>query len=143
MVGVEPVPPLLGFGVGHPDLFGRAGQVGLANAHGANLVIVGMRLLELAHLDALQDLGLTPSGGQRAHHLEAVARSLQHDQILGRGVLLGPTRELSQGHFVIDLFHHGGGGRRAAQHRRREAIRVSVKADHPLDRVCFIIHLMS
>jgi hypothetical protein len=102
-----------------------------------------MRLLELAHLDALQDLGWAPNGRQRAHYLEAVTRGFQHDQILGGGVLLGPTRELSQGHLVIDLFHHGGGGRRAAQHRCGEAIRVSVKADHPLDRVCFIIHFMS
>ena len=31
-------------------------------------------------------------GGQRAHHLEAVARSFQHEQILGRGVLLRPAR---------------------------------------------------
>ena len=34
-VGVKPVPPLLGLGIGHPDLFGRAGQVGFADAHGA------------------------------------------------------------------------------------------------------------
>ena len=133
-VSVEPIPPFLGFGVGHPDLFGCAGQVGLADAHRADLVVVSVRLLKLTHLATLQDLGLAPGGGQRAHHLEAVARSLQHDQILGGGVLLGPTRELSHRHLVEGFLDLGGCGRGAVQDRRGEAVRVSVKADHPLDK---------
>ena len=90
-----------------------------------------------------QDLGLTPEGGQRAHDLEAVARSLQHDQVLGGGVLLGPARQLRHRHLVKDLFLHGGGGRRAPQDRRGEAIRVRIKANHPLDKFAssFILFL--
>ena len=87
-VSVEPIPPFLGFGVGHPDLFGRAGQVGLADAHRAELVVVRVRLLQLAQLATLQDLGRAPGGG--------------------RG--------------------------RPPEDRCGEAVRVTVKANHPLDK---------
>jgi hypothetical protein len=100
------------------------------------------RLLELAHLATLQDLGLAPEGGQGAHHLEAVARSFQHDQILGDGMLLGPACKLRHRHFVEYFFHHGGRGRGATQGRGGETVRVSVQANHPLDNFCFFIHLV-
>src|SRR5512140_3931874 len=56
-MGVKPVATFLGLGIGHPDLLGGPGQVGLANAHGADLVIVGVGLLELAQMATFQDFG--------------------------------------------------------------------------------------
>ena len=114
-VGVEPVPPLLGFGIGHPDLLGGAGQISLADAHGADFVVIGVRLLELAQMAALQDLGLTRQRRQAAHHLKAVARGFQHEQVLGVAVLAGPTLQLAHRHFVKGLFHHGRRRRGAMQ----------------------------
>ena len=114
---MEPVAPFLGFGIRHPDGFGGASQISLADAHGADLVIVGMSFLELAHLATLQHQGFALDGRQRAHDLEAVARSFQHEQVLGRGMLLGPARQLGQRHLVKRLFQHGGGRRGALQQR--------------------------
>ena len=136
---MEPVAPLLGFGIGHPDLFGRAGQIGLGNAYGADLVVVGVGLLELAQLATLQNQGPTLDGRQAAHHLEAVARSLQHNQILGGGVLLGPALQLAHRHFVEGLLHDGRCRSRPPDGCRRESVRVRVQANHPLDNICFWI----
>ncbi len=134
-VRVKPVSPLLGFAVWHPDLFGRAGQVGLANAHGAELVIVSMRLLEFAQLTTLQNQGSALDSRQAPHHLEAVAGSLQHDQVLGGGVLLGPTWQLAHRHFIEDFLHDGCRRSGPPDHGCREAVGVSVQTDHSLDRV--------
>src|SRR6266568_3779026 len=69
--------------------------------------------------------------------------SLQHEQILRIGVLLGPGLELAQGHFVeyfLDDRRCRGG---ALQDGRREGVRVRVKTNHPLDIVDFWIHSLS
>ena len=142
-VGVKPVPPLLGLGIGHPDLFGRAGQIGFANPHGTDLVVVGVRLLELAQMATLQDQGAALDRGQGAHHLETVPGSFQHDQILGAGVLLGPALELAQRHFVKRFLHEGGGRSRSPDQGRREAVRVRVQANHALDKFGFFVHVSS
>ena len=89
-MGVKPVSPLLGSGIRHPNGFGRAGQVGFADAHGADFIIIGVGLLELAQVATLQDQGFALDGRQAAHHLKAVARSFQHKQIFGGGILFGP-----------------------------------------------------
>ena len=47
-VDVQEVAPFLRFQVGHPDGPGRARQVGFADAHSADLVVVCMAFLELA-----------------------------------------------------------------------------------------------
>ena len=54
----QPVPPLLSFEIRNPNLFGGAGQIGFANAHRADLVIIGMGLFEPAQMSTFQDLGL-------------------------------------------------------------------------------------
>jgi len=72
-MGMKPVAPFLGFGIRHPDGFGGAGQIRLADPHGTDLVVVGMRFLKLAQLATLQDQGLALNGSQSAHDLEAVA----------------------------------------------------------------------
>ena len=130
-VGMEPVAPFLGLGIGHPDDLGGAGQISLADAHGADLVVVGVGFLELAHLAAFQHQRLAPDGRQRAHDLEAVARGFQHEQVLGGGVLFGPAGELGHGHFVKYLFGQGLGRGLAPQQRGGEGVGVGVQADHP------------
>ena len=95
-VGMEQIPPFLGFGVRNPNLFGGTSQVRFANAHRANLIIVGVSLLEFADVATLQDPRLALDGGQAAHHLETVTGGFQHEEVLGGGVLLGPTLELGR-----------------------------------------------
>ena len=138
-VSMKPVAPFLGFGIRHPDGFSGASQISLANAHGADLVVVGMSFLELAHLATLQHQGLALNGGQRAHDLEAVAGSFQHEQVLRGGMLFGPVGQLGQRHLVKRLFQHGGGRRGALQQRGSEGIGVGVKANHPSGEVCICI----
>ena len=70
-VGMEQIPPFLGFGVRNPNLFGGTSQVRFANAHRANLIIVGVSLLEFADVATLQDPRLAVNGGQAAHHEES------------------------------------------------------------------------
>jgi len=140
-VSVKPVAPLLSFQVGHPDFFGGARQVGFADAHGADLVVVGMRLLELAQMTALQDLGLAPDRREGAHDLEAVARSFQDNQICFGGVLFGPARQPAHGDPVIDFFHDRSGRGWPPDHRAGETVRVSVQADHSLDRFDWCVHI--
>ena len=130
-VSVEPVAPFLGLGIGHPDDLGGAGQVGFADAHGTDLVVVGVRLLELAQMAALQHPRLAPDGRQRADDLEAVARSLQQHEVLGGGVLLGPGSEASHRHLVEDFLHHRAGRGGPAQDGSGETIGMSVQPDHP------------
>src|SRR4051812_20568627 len=61
-MGVKQIPTLLGFEVGNPDNPRRAGQVGFANAHSADSVIIGVRFLEFAQLAALQNQSCACNG---------------------------------------------------------------------------------
>jgi len=142
-MGVKPVASFLGFRIRHPDLFGRAGQVGLADAHRADFVIVGVGFLELAQVTTLQDQSLAPNGSQRPNHLKAVARSLQHHQVPGGGVLLGPALELGHRHFVKHLFGHRLRRSLSSQHGGRKGVRVSIQANHPLDSIRIFVHHIS
>jgi len=102
-MAVEPVAPLLVLGSG-TRRFGRAGQIGLADAHGADFVVVGVSFLELAHLATLQHECLPVHGGQGAHDLKAVAGGFQHKQIGGVRVLFGPLGQLRQRQMVEESF---------------------------------------
>jgi len=142
-VRVKPVPPFLGLGIRHPHRLGRARQVGLADAHRADLVVVGMRLLELAQLATLQDQRATSDRRQAAHDLEAVAAGLQQHQISVGGVLLGPTGQPGHRHFVEQFLHDGRRRGGTPNQRGRETVRVSVEANHPLDRVFVFLHVIA
>src|SRR5438876_6567944 len=134
-MSMEEVPTFLGFGVWQPDHFGRARQVSFTYAHRTDLVVVGVSFLELAHMTTLQDQSAAPNGGQSPHHVEAVAGSFQDEEVLGSGVLLGPTEKLSHGHFIEYFLGHCSRWRLAGQERSGEGVGVRVKANHPLDRV--------
>ena len=132
---MKPIASFLRGGIGHPNLLGGAGQVSLGDAHGADLVIVGVGLLELAHLAALQDLGFAPQALQSTHHFEAVTGGFQDKEVLIGGLPSGPALELAHRHFVEYLF--GDRLRRswASEHSGGEAVGVRIKADHTLDKV--------
>src|SRR5256885_12056897 len=142
-MSMEEVTAFLSLGIWQPDHSGCARQVSFANAHGTDLVIVGVSFLEPAQMTTLQDQGSAPNGGQSPHHIEAVAGSFQDEEIFGRGVLLGPTEKLCHGHFIEYLFGHRSRWRLTGQERGCERIRVRVKANHPLDRVWVIVHIAS
>src|SRR5437867_3081275 len=138
---VEPITPLLRFEVWNPNFFGGARQIGFANAHGADLIIIGVSFLQFAHLATLQDQRFALDRRQASDYLEAVTGGLQHEEILGAGVLLGPTLELGHRHFVKHFLGHRCSRSWSPEQRRREGVRVGVKTDHPLDKRCIIIHL--
>jgi hypothetical protein len=58
-------------------------------------------------------------------------------------MLFGPALELGHRHFVEGFFYHRGSRGRPPEDRGGKAIRVTVKADHPLDRFYFFIYLIS
>ena len=93
-----------------------------------------MSLLQLAQLATLQNKGFALDGCQAPDHLEAITGSFQHKEVLGRGVPSGPGLELSQWHSVEDFFAEGLRRSLTPEHRRSEAVGMSVKADHSLDR---------
>src|SRR6266849_11080615 len=82
-MSMEPVTPFLRFEVRNPNLFGGARQIGFANAHGADLIIIGVSFLEFAHLATLQDQRFALDGGQASNYLEAVTGGFEHEEILG------------------------------------------------------------
>src|SRR5438876_5091171 len=138
---VEPITPLLRFEVRNPNLFGGARQIGFANAHGADLIIIGVSFLEFAHLATLQDQRFAVDGGQASNYLEAVTGGFEQEEILAGRVLLGPTLELGHRHFVKHFLGHRCSRGGSPEQRRREGVRMGVKTDHPLDERCIIIHL--
>jgi hypothetical protein len=89
----------------------------------------------------LQDQGSASNGSQRAHHLETVAGSFQHNQVFFSGVFFGPGLELPKRYLVEHFFHYGACGRWTTQGRRRETVRVRIKTDHPLDNIRIRVHL--
>jgi hypothetical protein len=91
-----------------------------------------MGFLEFAHLATLQDQGLAMDRRQCAHDLEAVAGGLQHEQVLGRRVVLRPLGQAADGNFVEQFFRQRVGRGRSLEHSGGERIRVRVKANHPL-----------
>ena len=138
---MEPITPLLRFEVRNPNLFGGARQIGFANAHGADFIVIGVSFLEFAHLATLQDQRFAVDGGQGSDDLEAVAGGFEHEEVLGGGVLLGPTLELGHRHFVKHFFGDRCGRGWSPEQRGGETVRVRVKTDHPLDKRCIMIHL--
>jgi hypothetical protein len=130
-MGMIPVPSLLGWFVGHPDFFGGASQPCFGDAHGADLVIVGMGFLELAQMAAFQHLGATTRFLEQAHYLKAVAGSFQDHEILGGDILVGPVLQPADGHLVEGFFDDRAGRRGAAQDGRRETVGMTIQADDP------------
>src|SRR3989442_15011730 len=57
-------------------------------------------------------------------------------------VLLGPTLELGNRHFVKYFLRHCCSRSRSPEQRGGETVRVRVKTDHPLDKHCVIIHFV-
>ena len=134
LVGVEAIPSLLGFGVRDPDDSCRAGQVALGDADGADLVGVGVGLLEFAQVGTFEDQSPSAERLEGAHDVEAVAGGLQDNEVLRGGVLLGPTAQLGHGELVVDPFDDGLRRGLSAQHGGGEAVGVRIETDHALDR---------
>lgn len=118
------VPWVLGSGI--QDGLGGAGEVGLARCDRADLVVVGVGLLELAQVAALQDQGAEAYGVEAASEMEVVARGLEDHEIVLAQVLVSPFLELADGDLVKDLLGDGGGGRGPPQHGGGEAVGASV-----------------
>src|SRR5262249_6306462 len=74
-MGVVPVAPFLRQLVRNPNGLGGAGQVRFTNAHGADPIIIGMGLLELAQVTTFQDQSAALDESQAADDLEASGAS--------------------------------------------------------------------
>ena len=141
----------LGDGVGNPNLLCRAGQVSLSDPNGADFVVIGMGLLEFAHLATLQHLDLSLPRGQQAGHEEAVAGGFQNEAVLGSGMLKGPAFKAGHWDFIEGLVYDCTSRSVAADNGSGEDVRVGVKADDSwqrlglivvVHRVCFIVRVM-
>ena len=102
-----------------------------------------MGFLELAQMATFQDQGFALDLRQGANDLEAVARSLQDEEVPLGGILLRPGFELAHRYFVIGLLDDRFGRRATLEDRGGEAIRVGVKANHSLDIIWFSVHFIA
>jgi len=128
-VGMKAIPAFLSLDIRNPDPLGRPRQIGFGDAHGADLVIVGMGLLEFSQLSTLQDQRLATHRGQSTHRVKAVSRSLQNDAIPGIGVLLSPFGQLADGNFVEYLLGPSRRRRFPAQYGGGETVGMTVQTD--------------
>src|SRR5215831_9680844 len=131
---VEPVAALLGLFIRHPHLSGRPGQVSLADAHRAHFVVIGVGFFEFAQMTTLQHQCAAANCSQRAHHLKAVARGFQNQQIIVLCVLLGPVLQLSHRHLVECLFYKSLRRSLPPEHGHGKTVRVRIQTDHTPDR---------
>src|SRR6185295_2667108 len=120
-MSMEPVAPLLGFWIGHPNYFCRASQVRLGDPNRADPVVVGVCFFEFAHLATFQHQAMPFHSREGSHDVKAVARGFNYKLILRLRVLSSPTPQLSQWNFVEHFLDDRLRRRRALEQRCSES----------------------
>ncbi|MEI8289051.1 MAG: hypothetical protein WCH99_06220 [Verrucomicrobiota bacterium] len=140
---MKPVPSFLGFGTGTQTVSGRAHEIRFADAHGTDLVVVRMRILEFAQLATLhhQDFPINPTSVRTT--LKLLPEVSKTNRSCGAVYFFAQLGSWPIGTWLNIFSITADAGVASLQQRGGESVQVGITADHPTGVVCvfcFCVH---